>query len=310
VNHTQISQRLVGLLAFPLGIASAIGLAIALPRVGARTELAIMAVFVSSIAWVRLAERVVPYDIQSQQPDGRDRVVDGTSLAVMMMVADPLLKALWPLLLVAAWALLGEPTPSGFFSGETPLYWKVPVALLMSGLGEYALHRLSHRWKPMWGFHALHHSANRIYWLNGFRSHPINIAWHQLAGYVVLLLAGVDAATVTVVSALAVVVSAFQHANASLSLGPLNYLFSTNALHRWHHDSRPGRSYVNYGTVLSVWDWIFGTFYRNDADRPARAGLEPASEMGVDAQSYWAQFTGPIRWIGRYPGKLTANSKP
>jgi sterol desaturase/sphingolipid hydroxylase (fatty acid hydroxylase superfamily) len=228
----------------------------------------------------------------------------------MMVAADPLLKALWPMLVASAWALLGQPAATGFFSDQTPLYWRVPVALLMSGLGEYTLHRLSHHWKPLWGFHALHHSAHRIYWLNGFRSHPINIAWHQLAGYVVLLLAGVDTETVTVVSALAIVVSAFQHANASLNLGPLNYVFSTNALHRWHHDSRPGRSYVNYGTVLSVWDWLFGTFYLNNFVRPARPGLEITSEAGVNHQSYWSQFVGPIRSMGHYPGVRQTGSKP
>lgn len=293
-----------------MGLACATGLAVALPLAGVRLELALLAVFVSSILWVRLAEWAVPYDPQAQQPVGRDWRVDGISLAVMMVVADPLLKAIWPMLVATAWVWLGEPATSGFFSGETPLYWRVPAALLLSGLGEYALHRISHRWKPMWGFHALHHSANRIYWLNGFRSHPVNIAWHQLAGFTVLLLAGVDAQTVTVVSALAIVVSAFQHANASLNLGPLNYLFSTNALHRWHHDSRLGRSYVNYGTVLSVWDWIFGTFYLNHTEQPARPGLETASEIGVDTQSYWAQFWRPIRWIGRYPGMRKPNAKP
>ncbi len=112
--------------------------------------------------------------------------------------------------------------------------------------------------------------------------------------------------------ALAIAVSAVQHANAALHPGPLNYLFSTNELHRWHHDSRPGRSYVNYGAVLCVWDWdwVFGTFYLNHAERPARAGLEASSANAADTQSCWAQLVAPFRSVGRYPDPLNKNSNP
>lgn len=295
-----LAARAVGVLAFPAALAGAIGLALGLPALGAAPELALMAVLASSLAWVWLAEHLLPYERAQRRAAGRDRVVDGTSMALLMAVADPLLKALWPVLVVALWGLVGQPAGLGLFQADQPLAAKLPAALLVAGLGEYGMHRLSHRWAPMWGFHALHHSAERIYWLNAFRAHPVNLAWHQLAGYAVLLFLGVDGDTLATFAAVSITVAVFQHANARLRLGALNRIFSTNELHRWHHDSRPGQSQVNFGNVLSVWDQVFGTYRQSDTEQPGRPGLEAASAGRVPSDRYWAQFFGPFRRFGVY----------
>lgn len=294
------AARAVSVLAFPLGLAGAMGLALGLPALGIAPELALVAVLLSSLSWVWLAESLVPYDLAQRRPESRDRVVDGTSMALLMAVVDPLLKALWPVLVVALWGLLGRPESLGLFQPGQTLALKLPAALLLAGLGEYGMHRLSHRWAPMWGFHALHHSADRIYWLNGFRAHPANVAWHQLAGYAVLLFLGVDTDTLTTFAAVSITVSTFQHANARLRLGPLNRVFSTNELHRWHHDARPGASHVNFGSVLSVWDQVFGSFRHSATEQPGRPGLDAASARRVPKDRYWAQFFGPLRRFGIY----------
>lgn len=299
----------VSVLAFPLGLIGAISLSLGLPALGAAPELALLAVLLSNLAWVWLAENLVPYEISNPRAAGRDHVVDGTSMAIMMALVDPLLKAFWPVVVVALWGLLGRPEGLGLFDAQHPLALKLPAALLLAGLGEYGLHRLSHRWPPMWGFHALHHSADRIYWLNGYRSHPVNVAWHQLAGYAVLLLLGVDADTLITFSAVSVAVAAFQHANAKLRLGPLNHVFSTNELHRWHHDSRPGQSQVNFGSVLSVWDRVFGTFHHSATERPGRPGLEAVIANQLLKDSYSAQFFGPLRRFGSYATGVDKDSR-
>lgn len=297
---TSLGAWLVSVLAFPASLAVAIGLAIGLPALGAAPELALVAALLSALSWVWLAERVVPYDTSPHRAQDRDRVVDGTSMLVLLAAADPLLKALWPVLVVTLWGVLGRPEGLGLFPTTQALALKLPVALLLAGLGEYGLHRLSHRWRPMWGFHALHHSAERIYWLNAFRAHPANLAWHQLAGYAVLLFVGVDMATLTAFSAVSITVASFQHANARLRLGALNRIFSTNELHRWHHDSRPGQSQVNFGNVLSVWDQVFGSFRHSATEQPGRPGLEAAGATRVPRDRYWAQVVGPLRRPGVY----------
>lgn len=47
-------------------------------------------------------------------------------------------------------------------------------------------------------------------------------------------------------------------------------------MHVWHHDVEVhGRGGQNFGQVLSVWDWIFGTVYwPDDEESPAQLGFE------------------------------------
>lgn len=70
--------------------------------------------------------------------------------------------------------------------------------------------------------------------------------------------------------------------------------------HRWHHDSRPGQSQVNFGNVLSLWDQVFGTYRQSATAQPGPPGLEPASARRVPADRYWAQVAGPFRRPGIY----------
>ena len=58
-----------------------------------------------------------------------------------------------------------------------------------------------------------------------------------LAGGFVLMLIGANEHIVIAHVTVSTVVSAFQHANIDLRFGPLNYIFSSNELHRWHHSA-------------------------------------------------------------------------
>ena len=66
------------------------------------------------------------------------------------------------------------------------------------------------------------------------------------------------------------------HANIRISWGPLRYLLNSPMMHVWHHDvEQHGKGGQNFGQVLSVWDWIFGTVYwPADRKMPDRLGFE------------------------------------
>lgn len=286
------SRRFAGVAAFPIALTFAVALAYWAPRIGIPSEAGIFAVFLASVALVIFLERLIPRDWAWRQQVGRDTWVDGTSLAVMMGVVDPALKTAWPLIAAAVLAWIGYANGVDIFPNAWPFLPKLALAVLVAGFGEYWLHRLSHAWSPMWRFHSVHHSAQRIYWLNGFRTHPLNIAWHQAAGFLILILIGADRATLNGYLSLAVVVSVFQHANARLSLGWLNYIFSTNELHRWHHSTKIDEANSNYGAILSVWDILFGTFRYDPFGRPSRLGL--SGNEAYPADSYWKQLWQPF----------------
>jgi len=86
----------------------------------------------------------------------------------------------------------------------------------------------------------------------------------------------------------------FQHANIKLKYGILNYIFSTNELHRWHHSTELKEANNNYGAVLVVWDLVFGTFYQKAELAPSQLGL--AEENAYPVNSYWKQLLVPFFW--------------
>ena len=62
----------------------------------------------------------------------------------------------------------------------------------------------------------------------------------------------------------------FTHANVYVPIGKLKYIINSPQMHIWHHsiDIDPNRN-VNYGSALSMWDWLYGTAYTGrDSRRP------------------------------------------
>lgn len=237
-------------------------------------------------------ERVRPFERAWQRPQG-DLATDAGSAVVLIGAVDPLLKAALPLL---ALALLGsQPGAAAWPAAGWPLALQVLVAALWIELAKYLSHRAHHRVPLLWRLHALHHGSQRLYWLNNFRFHPLNHALNTLASLLPLWLLGVPHEVLYGALALTQPVTMLQHANADLRSGALNWLLSTNELHRWHHSDQPAEANANYGSAWMVWDHLFGTFrWPQGRRRPARIGLF-GNGSGYPAQaSYWRQLAAPF----------------
>lgn len=261
--------------AWPFGLAVA-GLAAWL--LGHRPELATplqMATMLAAVVIVVVAERVVPFRREWQRGSSAERRTDIASLAVLMMLADPLVKrGLLPLVATAMVPIVGGGGALGWF----PTAWPVPAQLVLAAViaefGQYWMHRAAHTQRWMWGVHGFHHNPTRLYWLNGFRVNPLNMIWYQLAGLGVLVAIGTPPVIVQMLILFGTTVTVFQHANADLRLGGWNLVFGTADLHRWHHATGPGAPQVNFGAVLMLWDQVFGTY---------RGGRGAPEVVGVDA---------------------------
>jgi ornithine lipid hydroxylase len=254
--------------------------------------------FVFALLTVIAFERILPEDAAGNRARAGDWKVDAVSFAGVMAVVNPMLELGGPLLIAGLVAELGLIGSLGLFPVEWPFALQVALAALLAEFGGYWMHRLAHESPLLWRFHASHHSSERIYWLNGYRVHPLNAVWHHLAGVFIVKLAGAGAEVVTVYLAIAGVLSAFQHANIRLILGPLNWVFSTNELHRWHHADRPEEANRNYGGVLVIWDLVLGTYLRRPGGKPQRYGLFPGNERYPRA-SWWRQIAVPFAWRQR-----------
>jgi sterol desaturase/sphingolipid hydroxylase (fatty acid hydroxylase superfamily) len=182
-----------------------------------------------------------------------------------------------------------------------PTAWPVWAQLLavavIFDLGLYAVHVLSHRWPWAWRLHAIHHSAERLYWLNGERRHPLSAALIAAPGLATLAVLGAPPLIVSSWLAVIAVHLAFQHANLDYRLGPLRRWIAGAETHRWHHKRDYEDAQVNFGEFLLVWDRLFGTFAE-----PA-AALH-ADEVGLRRRDMPASWLEQLRWPFAMPAEL------
>lgn len=183
-------------------------------------------------------------------------------------------------LVIGTWWLgVGErllDPPSGILTAlALPWPLQIAAAFLAVDLYEYALHRLAHRWRPLWLMHAVHHSDPHVDSSTSFRHHPLESAI-AITGRVFLYVAlGLPLWIEVVRATVANLVLVLQHANVDFPpwVERARFLVATPAVHRVHHD--PDRPSIdrNFGQIFTVWDRLFGTWHTPTASAPAEYGL-------------------------------------
>lgn len=260
---------------------------------GRNLELAVVIPAVVALLIGVVAERLLPYRA-SWSRSSNDLGTDLTSMAVLLALVDPLLKWLGPVVLTAVVA----GTPLGDALAVFPTHWpfvlQVALAVLLAEFGSYWAHRWHHERPALWWLHALHHGSERLYTLNNFRFHPLNYAINYVLGILPLLLIGTPSEAMMGYFALTLPVLMLQHANLPLQNGWLNYVFSTNEVHRWHHSNRAEEGDSNFGRSLVLWDQVFGTFrYLPSRNDPVDIGLYAGSRYPARssfADQIWSMF--------------------
>lgn len=155
-----------------------------------------------------------------------------------------------------------------------PLWLQVTAAILLNEFVRYWSHFAQHKIPALWKLHAIHHSVKEIYSLNTFYSHPLDFFVRNCFSLPIVITFGFSTEAVMIATAFLAVSGVFSHSRANFRFSWLNYIFSTNQLHRWHHSTVPAESDKNFGVCLSIWDLVFGTwFLPKDREAPAETGL-------------------------------------
>ena len=193
-----------------------------------------------------------------------------------------------------AGAWLSSTLGVSLWPSEWPLVAQLLLALLIGEFGTYWIHRLMHESEFLWRFHAPHHSAPRLYWLNAGRFHPLDLFAQQFLAITPLVILGADTRVIALHTLFTAIHGLFQHANVDIRLGPLNWFFSMAELHRWHHSKRLDEANTNYGANLILWDIVFGSrFLPSDREPPKEIGIEALPNFPA---GYWAHILTPLRW--------------
>lgn len=162
--------------------------------------------------------------------------------------------------------ILIVPTVGGVFSlavwpTDAPRAVKLVVAVVVLDAGVTAAHWWSHRQATLWRFHAVHHSADRLYGLNGLMKHPVHLLFETAVGMAPLIVMGIDSSTAAALAGLVAVQLVLQHANVDYRVGRLGRWFAWNAGHRLHHNADEIEGNVNFGLFTLVWDRLLGTYH-------------------------------------------------
>lgn len=232
-------------------------------------------------ALIVLFEQLMPYQLKWRPR--REDIKDDLLYTVFIQITLPRMLGFFVVLMLA-----GQTGSDAPFAGIWPHQWPVAgqalLLIVSADFMRYWLHRLSHTVPLLWRLHAVHHSTDRLYWLNTSRFHPIEKTLQFMLDSLPFILMGVDPHVLGFWFVLYSVNGFFQHSNIRLSLGSLSCIFSTAELHRWHHSQIPAESNSNYANVLILWDRLFGTYYRPAGAVGTLGLLNPDYPMDIVSQ--------------------------
>ncbi len=181
-----------------------------------------------------------------------------------------------------------------------PAWAEWPLGLVLFDGWMYTWHRLSHRVKFLWRFHAVHHSDREMDVTSAVRFHTGEIVISSLARLGVLPLIGLTMPQLFTYEAILLPVILFHHSNIRIPSGldrALRCVITTPWMHWVHHSAWQPETDSNFSSVLSVWDRIFGTFRLREDPRTIQLGLDDGQEDG-EWQSLLSIIASPFRKRG------------
>ena len=284
-------RRVLSLTVMPATLAVAIAAALLAMRAGAPAASVVPPIFVASIVWVAVLERVIPYRRDWNRPRG-DVLADAAYLPLTSIV----IAGMRSLVAAAGVVLAGWISPRfglSLWPHSWPLLAQLPLAWGVVELCASWPHRWLHEVPWLWRLHATHHSPERLYWLNATRAHPLEHVFRGCIGAVPLALAGATPELIALSVLSDGVIGLFQHANIDFRLGPLDYVFSAAPVHRWHHSRTRAEADHNFGDSFIFWDVVFGTYYKPERREVAELGLET---LDAFPRGFLGQLASPFRW--------------
>ncbi len=240
-----------------------------------------------------LLEKYMPHEKEWIKPDGQtfQSIAHSVSskgtaqLLIIYSTAIGLSEYLKPL----------DEAGHGIWPVTWPMWAQVCLGVVVAEFGLYWAHRFSHETPPLWRFHAIHHSVKKLWFVNTGRFHFMDSLWKILFGMACLIAAGAPMEVVQWLSAVTAFVGLMTHCNVEMRFGPLNYIFSTPELHRWHHSKDLREGDKNYGENVIIWDLLFGTWFNEPRRPPADIGIPEYMPPGFMHQLAWPFLSEKMR---------------
>ena len=178
---------------------------------------------------------------------------------------------------LASLAILSQNRVSPGMFEHLPFIPALLLAIYLVDFIWYWIHRLSHESKTkfgerLWRIHVAHHLPRQVYVLMHAVSHPLNIVVVRLVFIVPLFLLGFSKEVVFMVYVFVGLQGLVSHFNADIKAGWFNYFLMGTELHRYHHSANASEA-KNYGSTVTAWDQLFGSYYYDPKHPPQHLGV-------------------------------------
>ncbi len=171
-----------------------------------------------------------------------------------------------------------------------PLWLQVLEIMFLTDLVQYWFHRAFHQIPFLWGFHAVHHSAQKMDWLAGSRMHLFEIIGLRAMTIIPMYALGFAESALHIYILLVYLNATFVHANVRFNVEWLKPFIVTPRFHHWHHGIEKEAIDVNFSIHFPWLDKLFGTYYMPPKQWPSGYGIggHPVPN------GYWKQFNYPF----------------
>ena len=169
------------------------------------------------------------------------------------------------------------------------------LVFLAQDFAFFASHLLQHKWKWLWCFHKVHHSATVLVPFTAMRFHPLDTFWNMIWGAgLVGVMSGVCQyffyngesewrlfGNNLVVALSFLTTHNLRHSHVWLHYPHriANWLLSP-AQHQIHHSLAPEHVDKNLGYLFAAWDRMFGTLVNPTEKLDLKVGVEGMPESG------------------------------
>lgn len=153
---------------------------------------------------------------------------------------------------------------------QLPVVPQILLVILVSDFFGWFNHLVRHKVPLFWHFHAVHHSQREMNYFSDSRIHPVDSMTARLIVFIPFYSLEFDLAVPTFV-AWEIFSSWFTrvyHSNIRTNFGPFKYITVTPQSHRIHHSDEVPHQDKNFGVIFSIWDFMFGTQYRDFDEYP------------------------------------------
>ena len=218
-----------------------------------------IASIIGGLGLITLLEIILPY--RKEWLPNRNEIKTDIVFMLLIQVALPKFLTIFTTVYLVSFAQAYELKLSGLWPHSWSVWVQMLLMMFSADFLRYWLHRAAHEWIPLWRVHTVHHSVQKLYWLNVGRFHPIDKSLQFLCDALPFILLGVSDEVLMLYFVVYSIKGFFQHSNVDTKLGWLNYIISGPEIHRWHHSKAIKESNTNYGNNVIVWDILFGTFF-------------------------------------------------